>query len=72
MHYHRLFSSPYRQDKFGFALYYEEFLVQNQEEYLVMDAGTLISTIGGFLGLFLGWSCLSIGEWFSHCFIKVF
>ena len=50
-------------DKYGLVFIYEEFMVQTREEYLVMDEDTLVSTIGGFLGLFLGWSCLSIGEW---------
>ena len=31
-----------------------------QVEYLVYDLSDLTGDIGGFLGLFLGWSCYSI------------
>ena len=50
---------------------YDEFLINNKQEYLVVDSDLLISRIGGFLGLFLGSSCLSIAQWiisqFKNC-----
>ena len=35
---------------------------QYQEEYLTYDTNDLISSIGGYLGLFLGWSLLTLFE----------
>ena len=44
----------------SFGLYYNDFIMDISKEYFVMSPGALISTIGGFLGLFLGFSCLSV------------
>ena len=50
-------------DWIGFGLVYEDFQVTSNHEYYVMNTEALISNIGGFLGLFLGFSCLSIISW---------
>ena len=44
-------------------------LVEIQEEYYTFDSNDLISSIGGNLGLFLGWSLLSIVEALGLIFI---
>ena len=49
---------------------YDDFLIETKQEYLVMDGPGLISTIGGFLGLLLGSSCISIIDWFANHFQK--
>ncbi len=38
----------------SFGLDYNDFIMDISKEYYVMSPGALISTIGGFLGLFLG------------------
>ena len=40
-------------------------MVETQEEYYTYDSNDLISSIGGNLGLFLGWSLLSLVEAFG-------
>ena len=50
----------------SFGLDYGEFIMDISKEYFVMSPGALISTIGGFLGLFLGFSCLSVTFWTSN------
>ena len=50
-------------DMFVLGFVYDEFLVNTEQEYLVMSIDSLMSAIGGFLGLFLGWSFLSIADW---------
>ena len=42
---------------------YEDLAIESQEEYFIMSFGSLISNVGGLLGLFLGFSCLSITFW---------
>ena len=44
-------------------------LVEIEEEYYTFDTNDLISSIGGNLGLFLGWSLLSIVEAIGLMFI---
>ena len=51
------------RDWVSFGLFYKSLEVTTNHEYYVMSTETLVSTIGGFLGLFLGFSCLSIIEW---------
>ena len=54
-------------DIFYLNLIYDEFLIETKQEYFIMDEAGLISTVGGFLGLFLGSSCVSIIDWIgSH------
>ena len=50
----------------SFGLGYNDFIMEISKEYFVMSPGALISTIGGFLGLFLGFSCLSVTFWTSN------
>ena len=45
---------------------YDDLVMDKKKEYLVMDRGGLSSTVGGFLGLFLGSSCVSIIEWLAN------
>ena len=45
---------------YALLLYYETFDVEEQVESLVYDAGSLLVSVGGNLGLFLGLSCLSV------------
>ena len=47
----------------GVLIKYDSFLVQEQQEYFILDENELVSNIGGFLGMFLGLSTLSIAEW---------
>ena len=53
-------------DYISFGLYYDDFVADVRQEYFVIPIGALISSIGGFLGLFLGFSCLSITYWTSN------
>ena len=47
----------------GVWVKYDSFKVQEHQEYFILDKGGLVSSIGGFLGIFLGFSTLSIAEW---------
>ena len=49
---------------------YDDFVIDNKKEYLVMNEDGLISAVGGFLGLFLGSSCVSVIEWIGQLFKK--
>ena len=54
----------------GVWVQYDSFIVQEQQEYFILDGNELVSSIGGFLGMFLGFSTLSIAEWI-HFKIKM-
>ena len=55
-------------DYIKFGLVYEDFEVTTNHEYYVMNKEALISDVGGFIGLFLGFSFLSICNWiFDNC-----
>ncbi len=41
-------------------LYYDSTDVTVTEEYRLIDLGTLLSTLGGLIGMFLGWSLLDM------------
>ncbi len=43
-----------------FALAYEDFVIEEQIETLVYDIGNFLAAVGGNLGLFLGFSCLTL------------
>ena len=49
---------------------YDDFVIDNRKEYLVMNEDGLISAVGGFLGLFLGSSCVSVIEWIGQLLKK--
>jgi hypothetical protein len=51
---------------FYLNLNYDEFIIETKQEYFIIDEAGLISTVGGFLGLFLGSSCISIIEWIGN------
>jgi hypothetical protein len=42
------------------SLKYETFNVEEHVESLIYDAGSFLVSVGGNLGLFLGFSCLSV------------
>lgn len=56
----------------SFGLAYKDFEVTTNHEYYVMSTEALVSNIGGFLGLFLGFSCLSIIDWILNNCKKYF
>ena len=39
---------------------YKDFVIEEQIETLVYDAGNFLAAVGGNLGLFLGFSCLTM------------
>ena len=49
---------------------YDDFVIENKKEYFVMNEDGLLSAVGGFLGLFLGSSLVSVIKWFSQLFMK--
>ena len=49
---------------------YSDIVFEAKQEYLIMNEGGLISAIGGFLGLFLGSSLVSVIEWIGQLFKK--
>ena len=56
--------------KFLLNFIYDDFVIENKKEYFVMNEDGLVSAVGGFLGLFLGSSLVSVIEWFSQLFKK--
>ena len=58
--------APKTKDIFFLNFYYNEFIIEKKQEYFIMDEAGLISTVGGFLGLFLGSSCVSIIDWIGN------
>ena len=49
---------------------YYEFVIDAKKEFFIMNEAGLISAVGGFLGLFLGSSCVSVIEWIGQFFKK--
>ena len=56
--------------KFLLNFRYNDIVIENKKEYFVMNEDGLVSAVGGFLGLFLGSSLVSVIEWFSQLFKK--
>ena len=44
------------------AMYYHETEVQVKQEFLIYDLNAIVATIGGSLGLFLGFSCYEVAR----------
>ena len=57
-------------ERFLLNFKYDDFVIDNRKEYLVMNEDGLVSAVGGFLGLFLGSSCVSVIEWIGQLFKK--
>jgi hypothetical protein len=51
---------PDTEDRFRLKIYYKTLNIEEKTEALVYDFGTFLAAIGGNLGLFLGFSCLSL------------
>ena len=49
---------------------YDEFVIETKKEYLIMNEEGLVAAVGGFLGLFLGSSLVSLIEWIGQLFKK--
>ena len=60
------------KDWIGFGLVYGNVQVTTNHEYYVMSKEALVSSIGGFLGMFLGFSSLSIINWFIQSCQSIF
>ena len=58
--------APQNKGIFFLNFNYNEFIIEKKQEYFIMDNAGLISTVGGFLGLFLGSSCVSIIDWIGN------
>ena len=54
--------------KFLLNFIYDDFVIENKIEYFVMNEEVLVSAVGGFLGLFLGSSLVSVIEWIGQLF----
>ena len=53
-------SPEFMRNYYVLMLYYETFDVEEHVESLAYNAGSFLVSVGGNLGLFLGFSCLSI------------
>ena len=49
---------------------YHDYVINANKEYFIMNEASLISAVGGFLGLFLGSSCVSVIEWIGQLLKK--
>jgi len=54
------YSEEYLDNYYTFYVSYSSLDVEKQVESLIYDAGNSFAAVGGNLGLFLGFSCLSI------------
>ena len=52
-------------------LYYDSRDVTISEEYKLMDLGSLLSTFGGLVGMFLGWSLLDVARFLCHTLARI-
>ena len=51
---------------FGLFFNFEEFIITEKKEYFILDETTLLSSVGGCLGMFLGFSTLTIADWIQN------
>ena len=65
--YTKMYATPGR---FLLLFKYSDVVIETKQEYLVMNKDGLISAIGGFLGLFLGSSLVSVIECIGQLFKK--
>ena len=65
-----LWGFSYATDKMAFEWQYmnSDYIVR--QEYLTYDINSLTADVGGYLGLLLGHSLLSIYEWLMKCIYK--
>ena len=52
------------------AFYYENTNTLVSEEMLLYDLNSIVSAVGGSLGLFLGFSCFQVALWMLGCVFK--
>ena len=57
------YTDPNASQHLGVWVRYDDFVVQEQREFFILDESGLVASIGGFLGMFLGFSTLTIGQW---------
>jgi hypothetical protein len=62
----------YPEDEFPIFVYYESADVEELEERLLVSSSALLGAIGGYMGLLLGVSCLSIFLGFLKCLEEKF
>ena len=56
---------------FIIQIYYEDHVVKTAKETYVYDTGSLIGDVGGYLGLFLGASTLSLYQMGQNFMVRV-
>ena len=67
----KIFTKKYATPgRFLLLFKYSDFVIETKQEYLIMNKDGLLSAIGGFLGLFLGSSLVSVIEWIGQLFKK--
>ncbi len=57
---HRYNYYPNTNNSFTVLVYYDGLTVELGDEHLIYDISRFLSSLGGSLGLFLGFSCLGI------------
>ena len=61
-------NSKWKYFHYWWSYHFDNELIEVQEEYLMYDIIGLIGTIGGTLGLFVGFSFLDLSSTFMHFF----
>ena len=61
----------YDKQALYFSIGYESFIIEVSIETLLYDIGSFLAAVGGNLGLFLGFSCLSVLLGFVSMFKKL-
>ena len=58
--------TPFNQKNYAYVyILYKESEITILEERVLLDFPTLLSTVGGTVGIFLGWSLLDLTRWLS-------